>query len=164
MASKVRKDRGLTSSMEDYLETVAVLKADNGVVRVKDISKVMGVKKPSVTGALKALSQKGLIVHERYGYVDLTPEGEKVARSICKKHDMLVRFLTRILGVDKKTSAVDACKMEHSMSPQTFERLTKFVEYVKGCPEGGRPEWLKGFEHYYETGKRIKCKNKKGKI
>lgn len=164
MADKAKKRVDLTSSMEDYLETVAVLKADKGIVRVKDISKVMGVKKPSVTGALKALSEKGLIVHERYGYVDLTPAGEKLARAILKKHDMLVRFLTRILGVDKKTSAVDACKMEHAISPQTFDRLTKFVEYVKGCPEGGRPEWLKGFEHYYQTGKRIKCKNKKGNI
>ncbi|MGB2601510.1 MAG: metal-dependent transcriptional regulator [Candidatus Omnitrophota bacterium] len=162
MVLKTKKKTSLTSSMEDYLETVAVLKADNGVVRVRDISKVMGVKKPSVTGALKALSERGLIVHERYGYVDLTPEGEKVARSICKKHDMLVRFLNRILGVDKKISVVDACEMEHFMSPQTFDRLTKFVEYVKGCPEGGRPEWLKGFEHYYKTGKRIKCKVKKG--
>ncbi|MBD3426790.1 MAG: MarR family transcriptional regulator [Candidatus Omnitrophica bacterium] len=155
------KKKKLTSSMEDYLEAIAAIKAEKGVARVKDISKMMGVKKPSVTSAVKSLCERGLIIHERYGYVDLTRQGEKLARSIRRKHDTLVRFISRILGVDRKIAAADACKIEHHISPETFERLTKFVEFVKGCPDGDKPEWLKGFDHYHRTGKRLECKTRK---
>ncbi|MCK4851629.1 MAG: metal-dependent transcriptional regulator [Candidatus Omnitrophica bacterium] len=158
MSVKAAEKRKLSSNMEDYLEAIAVLKKDEGVARVRDISRLLDVKKPSVTGALSVLSGKGLIVHERYGYVDLTPKGEKVAGSVKKKHDMLVRFLTRILDVDPRIAAEDACRMEHTISPQTFEKLTGFIEFVETCPTGDRPDWLKGFDRYFKTGRRPKCK------
>ncbi len=153
MAGKPGKTRKLTSSMEDYLEAIAALKKEKGVARVRDISRALDVKKPSVTGALAVLSKKGLIVHERYGYVELTREGEEVARSIQRRHDLLVMFLNKVLGVDRKAAARDACRMEHAISRGTFERLAKFMEFVKIRPDGGRPEWLKKFHGFYKTGK-----------
>ncbi len=154
----IKNNKSLSPTMEDYLEAIALLKKDRGVARVKDIGRMMSVKKPSVTGALSALSKNGFVVHERYGYVDLTPEGERLARGVQKRHDILTKFLIEILNINSKIAAEDACKMEHSISPQSFEKLTKFIEFVEKTPSGDRPEWLKGFDYYFKTGKRRRCK------
>jgi len=148
----------LSSNMEDYLEAIALLKKDKGAARVKDISRLINVKKPSVTGALKTLSKMGLIVHERYGYVDLTSKGKGLAQGVQRRHDMLINFLSKILNIEPKIAAEDACKMEHVVSPQTFKRLTKFIEFVETSPDGKRPIWLRGFDYYFRTGKRRRCK------
>ena len=152
------KKTGLSSNMEDYLEAIFVLKKKNIIVRVRDISKFLSVKTPSVTSALKTLSKHGFVKHERYDYVEFTKEGEELAQHIKLRHDLLVKFLTNILGVNSRIATEDACKIEHTLSPQTFHKLTKFIDFVDNCPEGERPEWLKGFHYYFKTGKRVKCK------
>ena len=156
----------LSSNMEDYLEAIAVLKKKNGVARVKDISRLLNVEPPSVASALNNLSGNGFVVHERYGYVELTPEGKRLAKDIKGRHDMLVRFLTEILSIDPKTAAEDACKMEHSMSAKTFEKLSKFTEFVGTCPDHNGPDRLRSFGYYIKTGRRRKCNvrqtNKRG--
>lgn len=139
--------------MEDYLEAIVQLKMDNDVVRVRDISERMNVKKPSVSGALGVLSRKGLILHERYGYVELTPEGEDAARKIMHRHEMLVKFLSKVLKIDGSIASEDACRMEHAISAQTFKKLTKFMEFVEDSTDGDRPDWLKKFDRYYKKGK-----------
>ena len=121
----------LSASMEDYLEAVDALRREKGVARVRDISAWLGVKSSSVNSALGVLVDKGYVVHERYGYVDLTAEGQTLARDIQSRHDTLMQFLIEILAIDKKTAAADACKMEHAISPQTFAKLKKFVRRYK---------------------------------
>ena len=148
----------LSSNMEDYLEAIAILKEKNVIARVRDISEFLNVKTPSVTSALNTLSKYGFVIHERYGYVELTKKGEELAQHIKKRHYLLLKFLTNILSVDSKIATEDACKMEHTLSPQTFQKLTKFIEFVEKHPKGEKPEWLKGFNHYFKTGKRVKCK------
>ena len=145
--------RQQTASMEDYLEAIVVLQGKEKVARVKQISQALGVKMPSVTSALKKLSEEGLVEHERYGYVGLTAEGEKIAQDVFRRHETLRRFMAEILGVDPDIAAEDACRMEHSLSPASLERLAKFVEFVLTCPRG-EPEWLKGFDYYFEHGER----------
>lgn len=152
--------RKLSSSMEDYLETIAVLKKEKSVARVRDISLSMNVKTSSVTSALNILSKNGLVIHEKYGYVDLTPEGENIARGVQKRHNILIKFLTKVLKIDSTIAAEDACKMEHSISPQSLKKLTKFIEFVETCPDTDRPDWLKSFDYYFKTGKRRKCKRR----
>ncbi|MCK5656080.1 MAG: metal-dependent transcriptional regulator [Candidatus Aureabacteria bacterium] len=152
------KKRKLSSSMEDYLETIAVLKKEKGVARVRDISLSMNVKTSSVTSALNVLSKNGFVIHERYGYVDLTPEGESIARGVQRRHNILIKFLSKVLKIDSRIAAEDACKMEHSISPQSLKKLTKFIEFVETCPDTDRPDWLKSFDYYFKTGKRRGCK------
>jgi len=147
--------------MEDYLEAVAFLKREKGVARVRDIGRLLNVKKPSVTSALNTLSRAGLVLHERYGYVELTPEGKKIASYVQSRHDILVEFLTEILSIDHKIAGKDACRMEHAISPPTFQKLTKFIEFVATCPGSARPDWLKSFDNYFKTGKRLQCKIRK---
>ena len=119
----------LTSSMENYLETIRNLGKDKGVVRVKNIARELKVKMSSVSGALETLAKEGLISHEKYGYIELTNRGERLAEAICSRHQTLFKFLTEVLGVDPKTADEDACKMEHTVSPLVLEKLVKFVEF-----------------------------------
>ena len=153
----MKKNQKLSSNMEDYLEAIALLREKNEVVRVRDISSLLNVKASSVTAALDNLSKNNLVIHERYGYVQLTSAGKRLAEDITKRHKILIEFLTKILGINHKTAAEDACKMEHSISSQTFEKLTKFIEFIEESPVSGRPEWLRGFDYYFKTGKRQKC-------
>ena len=148
----------LSSNMEDYLEAIAMLKKEEGIARVRDISRLLKVKTSSVTAALNTLSEEKLVIHERYSYVELTEEGEKIAQGVLRRHNILIKFLSEVLNIEPKIASVDACKMEHTISPQTFKKLTKFIEFVETCPDGDRPDWLKSFDYYFRTGKRRKCK------
>lgn len=150
MASQ-KAQRWQTASMEDYLEAIAVLSEKYKVVKVKELSKMLGVKMPSVTSALKKLSEQELVEHERYGHIRLTPEGDKIARDVICRHEALTRFFAQALGIDKETAEDDACKIEHVISPVSMERLAKFVEFIEACPLGGA-NFPSRYEYYLEHG------------
>lgn len=154
---ETEKRTKLSSSMEDYLEAIAVLGKDKGFARVKDISRHLKVKNPSVSGALATLEKDDLVRHERYGYVELTSKGRSIARSIQRKHHTLLRFLTLVLKIDRKTAETDSCRLEHAISAETLEKLTKFIEFVETCPEKDTPQWLSNFYYFIQTGKRSRC-------
>ena len=120
----------------------------------EEVAKRMNVKSSSVNSALKTLSEKGLVVHEKYGYVALTKEGEKVALEIQNKHDILFRLLTEFLMLDEKVAAKDACAIEHTISKQTFLRLIKFFQFLEHGLNGARPKLLRNFEIYLKTGRK----------
>ena len=143
--------REQSASMEDYLEAVAILRNEGRVVRVKQIGQALGVKMPSVTAALRRLSDDGLVKHERYGYVELTAKGGKAAKEIFHRHEVLRRFLTEVLSIDPQVAQEDACRMEHAISPITLGRLAKFVEFIEACPKG-EPTWLANYGYYLEHG------------
>jgi len=123
-------NKKLTESLENYLETIGMLVRENKIARVKDISKKLNVKNSSVNIALNVLADKGLIIHEKYGYVELTEEGQKIADDIQRKEDILLRFFTEILGVDKDIALKDACRMEHTISDETLAKLIFFIGKV----------------------------------
>ena len=140
-----------TASMEDYLEAIAVLRDQRGVVRVSHISEALAVSMPSVTAAVKKLAEEGLVEHEPYGHVDLTTDGDAIARDVFHRHEALRRFLQEILGVESEAATEDACRMEHVISASTRDRLCKFIEFVLGNPRG-TPEWIEHFNYYFEHG------------
>jgi len=116
----------MTQSLEDYLETVSLLD-DEGSVRVTDIASRLGVSKPSVLAALRALEGQGFLRHERYRKVTLTGEGRERAERIRERHDMLAAFLRDVLGVSPEAADSDACKMEHCLSAETLEKMRATV-------------------------------------
>lgn len=116
----------MTQSLEDYLETVSFL-ADEGGVRVTDIAVRLGVSKPSVLSALKALEERGLLEHERYRGVALTQEGARRAMEIRERHTFLTAFLRDVVGVSEETAERDACRMEHVLSDETLARMRTIV-------------------------------------
>ena len=114
----------LTSSMEDYLEAVLILHQKHGSVRGVDIAVYLGVTKPSVSRAVKELSKMGYLLKEADGTLSLTHNGQKAAKQIYEKH----RFFTERLiaaGVDPKTAETDACRIEHVISDESFQKLKK---------------------------------------
>ena len=151
----------LSANMQDYLEAVSVLKNKNGKVRVRDLSDQLKVRRSSVTEALGVLSQKGLVIHERYGTVDVTPQGEVLAEKVYQRHQTLTRFIQEILGVDGEIASKDACRVEHAISPETFDRLYKFVEFLDKRSVNHKPKWLSQFRSYCKTGKMTRCQRKK---
>ena len=143
--------REQTASMEDYLEAIAMLHGEGRAVRVNQISQRLKVRMPSVTSALKKLSGQGLVTHERYGYVELTPEGDGIAADVIRRHKALSRFFTQALGIDRKTAEEDACKIEHVISPLGLERITRFIDFIEACPLG-EPNFPKRYKYYLEHG------------
>ena len=142
----------ITPSLEDYLEAVLVTGIDKKVVRVKDISCALKVRAPSVIGAMKILEDKGFILHERYGYIELTRKGKRKAKEVYKKHKVLSKFFNEVLGIDEKTADADACKMEHYIGEKTIQRIVEFIRFIETCPEEP-PIWLSSFREFVKTGK-----------
>lgn len=117
----------LGQSAEDYLEAILTLEKTARSVRVKDLAGRMGVSRPSVVAALAALSGKGLVVHERYGGVELTEAGRRAAVEVSRRHLLVRSFLCDVLGVSAKTADADACRIEHALSPETVSRLVNLM-------------------------------------
>ncbi|MCP3943811.1 MAG: metal-dependent transcriptional regulator [Desulfobacteraceae bacterium] len=124
------KENELSESLEDYLETILKLQTTKTVARSKDIAQKMDIKRGSVTGMLKKLAAQNFINYEPYGYVTLTPGGEKIAREIEGRHILLKDFLFRIVGVDEQTANSTACRMEHAMDRATFKKFEKFIKKI----------------------------------
>ncbi len=150
----------LTQSLEDYLEAMYVIGLTNKVIRVKEIAKFLDVKTPSVVDAVGKLTEKGLVIHEKYGYLELTDEGYKLGRGINNKHEKVYKFLNGILGVSDSVSKKDACNIEHYISKEAMEKMIKFTRFVDTCPDG-YPQWLKHFNYYARYGKHPNCSKKK---
>lgn len=139
----------LSAALEDYLEAMAQVIAEKGTARVRDIAAALSVHKSSVTGALRSLSEKGLVDYAPYEIATLTPEGQEVARRIVHRHEVIRHFLVEVLSVREELAEADACRMEHDLDREVLERLRLFAEFVKRCPHCGE-ERLQAFQEYYE--------------
>lgn len=117
-------------SAENYLETILILSLKGNQVRSIDIANELDYSKPSVSVAMKNLREKGYILTDADGYITLTAKGRKIADSMYERHVAISDWLV-YLGVDKKTAAQDACKMEHTMSDKSFSAIKKHIENWK---------------------------------
>ena len=122
-----REELELSESLEDYLETILELQISNTVARSKDIAERLDIKRGSVTGMLKKLASQELINYEPYGYVTLTPKGEKIAKEITTRHNVFRHFLFKYVGLDEQTAEETACRMEHAMNRDSFTKFKNFV-------------------------------------
>lgn len=114
------------------------------VARVRDIAQARNVKAGSVTPAMKRLAELGLITYERREYIQLTPEGEQAARRVLSRHQILTSFLSEVLMVSPESAEVDACAMEHHISDEAMDRMVRFFEFMRSCPNTGA-DFLKRF-------------------
>ena len=113
-------------SAENYLETILILSKKLPVFRAVDISNELGFKKSSVSIAMKNLRLKNQITVTDAGFIYLTDEGRAIAEMIYERHELLSSCLIR-LGVSPETAAEDACKIEHVISPESFDAIKKHV-------------------------------------
>lgn len=117
----------LQESGEMYLESIYMLSRKLSHVRSVDISEYMGYSKPSVSRAVNLLKNGGFIRMDAENYITLTEEGLALAEKIYSRHTVLTEMLIR-LGVSEATAAEDACRMEHTISDESFEAIRRHVE------------------------------------
>lgn len=117
----------IQESGEMYLETILLLSRRGGYVRSIDISEHMGYSKPSVSRAMSVLRRDGYITMDDDSHISLTGKGLAVAEKIYARHQVLSRMLIT-LGVSPETAANDACKMEHAISDETFDAISRYLE------------------------------------
>ncbi len=117
----------INESAENYLETILILSKSHPVVRSVDVAEELGFKKSSVSVAMKNLREKEYITVSKEGFIQLTPAGRKIADIIYERHELLSSWLVK-LGVDKKTAADDACRIEHVISAESFEAIKKYIK------------------------------------
>ena len=130
----MEKEFNISASLEDYLKAIHRLENRERVARAKDIARLMSVSRASVTGALKSLSQKGLIDYSPYSYITLTENGRSLARDLRQRHKALYTFFTEVLSYNRKSARELACKLEHDVNSEMTEKLSSLQDFMDKCP------------------------------
>lgn len=119
------------ASREDYLEAILILQKKSGMVRSVDLARHMGFSKPSISYAVGVLRNSGFLTVDEDGFLHLTDTGREVAERIYEKH----QFFTDILigtGVDPAQAEEDACRIEHVISEESFQKLKEAYKGGRG--------------------------------
>ncbi len=115
--------RGAVSpSLEDYLEAILMLQEQHGAVRSVDVAEHLGFSKPSVSIAMRRLVDQGHVAFQEDSTLVLTPSGRQIAAAVYERHRVLTGMLIS-MGVAPAVAEEDACRIEHVISPETFQRL-----------------------------------------
>ncbi|MBP3705540.1 MAG: metal-dependent transcriptional regulator [Clostridia bacterium] len=116
----------IQESAENYLETILMLSQKSAHVRSIDIATELNYTKPSVSVAMKKLRESELITVDGDGFITLTEKGMEIASSMYERHQLLSDWLV-YLGVPEDIALEDACRIEHVISQETFERIRAHV-------------------------------------
>lgn len=118
----MRNSMKLPKSAENYLKVILILYAKYGYVRSADVAEFLGVSRPSVCNAVSSLRERGYLCVGKHKMLQLTESGREIAQKVYERHCFLTEFLIAI-GVDPETAEKDACKIEHDLSHESFEKL-----------------------------------------
>jgi DtxR family Mn-dependent transcriptional regulator len=121
----------LSASLEDYLEAIYHIVQKKQAARAKDIVQRLRVKNSSVTGAMRALADKGLINYAPHDVITLTAEGRRVSEGVVRRHEALRDFFVKILSLEMELADTAACSMEHALPAKILVRLIRFVKFVE---------------------------------
>lgn len=120
----------LGKSREDYLEAMYILKRQKGYVRNFLLCNYLNYSKASVSVAIRRLVAEGYVIKDEHGYVELTAEGKKIAKKVYARHLLLEEFL-ELIGVSPETANHDACRMEHTISEESYKKIQELVRKMK---------------------------------
>jgi Mn-dependent DtxR family transcriptional regulator len=115
-------------SGENYLETILILQKERGHVRSIDVATELNFSKPSISRAMGILRRAGYIVIDAGGNIHLTEMGKETAESIYERHRLIARYFVEALGVDQDVALQDACRIEHVISAESFDKIKKWCE------------------------------------
>lgn len=126
--NRKRGDKALKiqESAENYLEAILMIHNRQGNVRSIDIANELSFSKPSVSVAMKNLRTNGYIEMDKNGFITLLDKGREIAEKIYERHTLISNWLMH-MGVSPETAAEDACRIEHVISAETFEKLKEHV-------------------------------------
>jgi DtxR family Mn-dependent transcriptional regulator len=133
----------LSARVEDYLKAILGIDLSGEIATVTQMAKNLCVTKPTITAALKKLKNDGLLEHERYGDVILTPQGREKALGIYRRYEFLTDFFVRILGFSMDRAQKVACVIEHELDEAAEMRLAAFTDALTQA-ERKDEEWLRG--------------------
>ncbi len=122
----------ISKSQEEYLKTMYILKNKEKEIRVTDIANAMNISKPSVNKAIKILKENKLINYETYGKIELTQEGEDLAKKLLEAYDIVYLFLKDIIGLENDIAKEEAERIKLVMSDSTLNKLAKYVHKTLG--------------------------------
>lgn len=122
----------ISKALEEYLKTMYVLKKQNGNIRVTDIANKMNCTKPSVNKALNNLKEEKLVKYETYGTIELTADGENLAKKILEAYDIVYVFLKEVLNLEEEQATAEAEKIKSTITDNTINKLAKYVHEVLG--------------------------------
>jgi Mn-dependent DtxR family transcriptional regulator len=126
-------DEMLTSSMQNYLETIWRLSREKGYTRISELSGALHVQPPAATRMVQKLAEMKLIKYEKYGVLVLGEEGKRMGDFLLERHGVVDRFL-KILGVTDTQRLEDTEKMEHTIGRETLRCITLFIEFAQENP------------------------------
>jgi DtxR family Mn-dependent transcriptional regulator len=143
----------LTATLEDYLEAIFNIAKNHKVARSMEIADSLNVKRSTVTVALRALAEKGYINYEPRSYVTLTESGEKAAKCVDKRHNILSDVFTEVFHLPHEASEKAACLMEHGMDTNICKAMTSLLKVVRN----DKPFAQKLFAALDREGQTINC-------
>jgi DtxR family Mn-dependent transcriptional regulator len=127
----MHREEPVSATHQMYLKALYHLARTRPVGRVRDIARELGVTPGTVSTGLNRLQELGLVEREHYGGAQLTPAGAAVARCVTRRFDTLKGLLVELFGVEPETADVDACLMEHAVSPRTASRMEAVLEHLR---------------------------------
>lgn len=122
----------ISKSSEEYIKNMYILKKQNGKIRVTDIAKKMKCSKPSVNKAINILKEEKLINYETYGTIELTKQGENLAKKILEAYDITYLFMKDVLNLDEEEAKSEAEKIKSTINDNTINKLAKYVHNALG--------------------------------
>ena len=122
----------ISKALEEYLKTMYILHKQNGNIRVTDIANKMDCTKPSVNKALNNLKEEKLVNYETYGIIELTEQGESLAKKILEAYDIVYIFLKDVLNLEEEQATTEAEKIKSTITDNTINKLAKYVHNVLG--------------------------------
>jgi len=117
----------ISKSLEEYLKVMYILKKQTGDIRVTDIANKMNCSKAGVNKAINNLKDNNLVNYETYGDIELTEEGEKLAKKIIEAYDIMYVFLKDVIGIDERLASEDAEKIKSAISDTTLNEIAKYI-------------------------------------
>jgi DtxR family Mn-dependent transcriptional regulator len=125
----------ISATMQMYLKAIYEIQRRKGAARVTDIADRLGVKKGSVSVALRTLAAKELVNYAPYDVITLTDQGRSAAEELDRRYGTLRDFFISVLGIEPEAADREACDLEHHISRQLYERLIGFTDYYQNCTE-----------------------------
>ena len=126
----------ITPAIEDYLRTIYALEEEVQPVIAARVAEEVGVTPSTMVSTLRRLEGEGYLKVVRRKEIHLTTEGKQVAERILRRHFLLERFLTDLLGLDWVKAHQEAHRLEHALSQEVEDRLAKLLGYPTTCPHG----------------------------
>lgn len=142
----VRHRQGLSISSEHYLRTILDLREERGYARIIDVATRLGLTKGSVSVAISQLEERGLVRFDAARFPVLTAAGRRVALDVRGRFQIVLSFLTEILGLPAEQAAAEACRWEHVVSHDVADRILDFIRFTGDAH--GRKELLESFASY----------------